>query len=315
MFRTRIIFSAVSVSLLILQTVAARATSYPLTLADDLGVTITLARRPSRIISLAPNVTEILFAIGAGDRVVGVTRYCNYPPEAERLPRVAGYTDVNVERIVSLSPDLVVANRGNPRRLLERLSHQGLTVLAIGPRSVEDVVRAISLIGHATDAERQAAEVCRDMARTLESVRKAVAGVEHRRRVYFGRLSPPYNTAGPSSFIGGCIALAGGDNIATGVTQPWLVMSVETILAGDPEIIIEGFHAADEGVRHRERLVERLRDDRVWSRVTAVRTGRVYTLDEDRVHRPGPRIARAVAEMARLFYPERFAPNGPAKPR
>lgn len=291
----------------------AGATTFPVTLTDDLGVTITLQRRPDRIISLAPNVTEILFAIGAGDRVVGVTRYCTYPPEARKRPRVAGYTDVNVERIVALSPDLVVASRGNPKTTLARLSRQGLNVLAIGPRTVEEVVDSIALVGRATDTERQATHVCREMERTLASVRKAVADIPRRRRVYFGRLSAPFNTAGPTSFLGGCIALAGGENIATGVSQPWFVMSVESILANDPEIIIQGFHAEGNDAQDRHKLIARLRADRVWSKITAVREGRVYTIDEDTVHRPGPRIAGAVAEMARLFYPERFTDHGAPK--
>ena len=285
----------------------AGATTFPLTLADGLGGTITITRRPMRIVSLAPNVTEILFAIGAGERVVGVTRYCNYPPEATDRPNIGGYTDISVEAVLALAPDLVIASRGNPRRTLQTLSRHGLTVLAIGPQSVEEVQGAIRQIGRATDNRQQAERVCENMERVLASVRDVVAGVERRRRVYFGNLRAPYTAAGPSSFIGRCIALAGGENIARGASQPWFALSLEAIIERDPEVLVEGFHGGRGGADYQQQLLERLRADEVWAQTTAVRAGHVHVVNDDLVHRPGPRVAHAVAEMARLLYPERFS--------
>lgn len=288
----------------------ADTTTFPLILADGLGGTITITRRPARIVSLAPNVTEILFAIGAGARVVGVTRYCNYPPEAPGRTKVGGYTDISIEAVLALAPDLVIASRGNPRTTLATLSRHGLTVLAIGPESLEQVDRAIVRIGQVTDNEREAKRVCEGMKQALASVRQAVEDIERRRRVYFGSLRAPYIAAGPASFIGRCVALAGGDNIVRRVRRPWPILSLETIIERDPEIVIDGFHASRPGENHREKLLARLRADRVWSQITAVREGRVYTVSNDAIQRPGPRLAQAVAEMARLFYPERFTPHG-----
>lgn len=294
---------------------AAGATTYPVTLPDALGGSVTIARRPMRIVSLAPNVTEMLFAIGAGDRVVGVTRFCNYPPEAMRLPKVGGYTDISVEAVVALSPDLVVVSRGNPRATLTALSHRGLMLLvAINNESVEEIEAALARIAKATDNEQQAAQVCQNMEGILASVREAVGGVERRRRVYFGSLTAPYFAAGTSSFIGRCIELAGGENLASGVRGAWPILSLERIVARDPEVLIEGFHATAGSGDHRAELLERLRASSVWSRVAAVREERVYTMNDDTIHRPGPRLAGAVAEMARLLYPERFTPDGAKKP-
>ena len=293
------------------------ATTYPLTMPNGLGGTITLTRRPERIVSLAPNATEILFAIGAGDRVVGVTRYCNYPREAQRLPKIGGYaSDISIEAVVALSPDLVIANRGNPRTTLAALSSHGLKILvAIEAESFAEIQRALARVGRATDNEQQAAKVVQDMTSTISAVRKAVANVEPR-RVYFGSLAAPYRVAGPSSFIGECIQLAGGRNIAWGLEEPWPILSVETILERDPEVVIEGFHVNTGGAadQYRTNLLSRLRADRVWSQITAVRKGDVYVLDDDTIHRPGPRLAQAVAGLARLLYPERFPPHGDQKP-
>jgi len=304
------------VALFLALTGAAGGAGFPVTLADGLGGTITLTRRPARIVSLAPNVTEILFAIGAGDRVVGVTRYCNYPPEAKRIPKVGGYTDISVEAVVALKPDLVVANRGNPKTTLDALKRRGLVVIAIGPESVGEVQRAILRIGEATGERRGAERVCREMGRALDSVRKALAGLKRRRRVYFGSLAAPYFTAGPSSFVGHCIELAGGDNIARGAREPWPLLSLETIVERDPEVVFAAFQGGlGRGEKARRRLIERLRADRVWSKTTAVRTGRVYIMNDDAVQRPGPRLARVVERMARLLYPERFGPDERKKPR
>jgi iron complex transport system substrate-binding protein len=192
-------FRSVAFVALLLPPAGAASTTYPLTMADGLGATITLTRRPERMVSLAPNVTEILFAIGAGDRVVGVTRFCNYPPQVAQLPKVGGYTDISVEAVLALSPDLVIASRGNPKTLLATLSSHGLKLLiAVGPESLEEVERAIARIGRATDKERQAKEVRANMERTIASVREAVGSVERRRRIYFGSLTAPYRVAGPA---------------------------------------------------------------------------------------------------------------------
>jgi len=292
-----------------------KATSYPLTMPDGLGGTATLTRRPERIVSLAPNVTEILFAIGAGNRVVGVTRYCNFPPEALRRPKVGGYTDISVEAVLALSPDLVIASRGNPKMLLATLSSHGLKILVgVGAESLEEVKQALARIGRATDRESQARSVCENMERVIASVRRAVAGVEPRRRVYFGSLTAPCRAAGPASFIGQCIEIAGGENIARGASDLWPILSVETILERDPDVLIEGFHPSGAGEGYRTELLARLRADSVWSRVAAVREGRVYLLNDDTIHRPGPRLAQAIADLARLLYPERFSSDGAQKP-
>jgi len=294
---------------------AAENTSFPLTLTDDLGQTITLARRPERIVSLAPNITEILFAIGAGDRVVGVTRFCNYPPEAKTRTPVGGYTDLRIEAVLGLAPDLVVASRGNPRSQIDALQAQGPRLLAVAPETLDDLRRAIRLIGRATGQAAPADAVVREMDRTLEAVREAVGGAPRRPRVYFGSLTAPHFSAGPASLIGQCITLAGGDNITSGLREPWPNLSIETILARDPEVIIEGFQATPGGEARRRVLLERLRADPVWSQIAAVRAGRVHALDDDAIHRAGPRLAQAVAEMARLFLPERFPRDAASNPR
>ncbi len=302
------LFAAVISIAIALPSPIAPATTYPLTLSDALGGSVTLTRRPTRIVSLAPNVTEMLFAIGAGDRVVGVTRYCNFPPKAARLPKVGGYTDLSIEAVLALAPDLVVVSRGNPRPALAALSHRGLTLLAaISDETFDEVQHALRRIGRATDNEREAEAVCRAMQETLAQVDRAVGGIEPRRRVYFGSLSAPFFSAGPGSFIGQCIARAGGDNVAADLASPWPILSLERIVARNPEVIIVGMHG---GGGDAEQCLQRLRASRVWSQLSAVRNGRVTVMNDDKIYRPGPRLADAVAELARVIYPERFPSNG-----
>lgn len=290
------------------------ATSYPLTIANGLGGTITLPQRPERIISLAPNVTEILFAIGAGPRVVGVTRFCNYPPEAQKRKKTGGFTDIQFETVLMLKPDLIIASRGNPRPNIDRLAEQGLTVVGIEPQSIGELHDAISFLGQVTGNRAGAERVIGETDRVLGEVKKALAGAKTRPRVYFGGLKGPYFAAGTNSFIGRCIEVAGGDNIARGPQESWPILSMETILKRNPEVVIVGLYGNMSTDTSREKILARLRSDRVWSQISAVQTGRVHALDNDAVHRAGPRTAQIVAEMARLFYPERFPANGSTKP-
>jgi iron complex transport system substrate-binding protein len=312
--KNRIIVVQICFLFLAILPAKAVSTSFPLTLSDGMGGTVTLPRRPERIVSLAPNVTEILFAVGAGDRVVGVTRFCNYPPEVSALPKIGGYTDMSLERILALRPDLVVASRGNPRPNIETIRRHGLTVIGVQPQSINEVTEAIVRVGCATGDPERAQSVVRKMEASIESVHSRVADVPSRPRVYFGSISAPYFAAGPESFVGRVMKEAGGENIARDGGKTWPTLSIETILQRDPEVVIVGFHEPVAGDDARERLLKRLRKDRVWANISAVRTGRVYLIDEDIVHRAGPRIAQAVAEMATLFYPERSPDRGPTKP-
>ena len=199
--------------------VASERTVYPLTLKDDLGVSVTLSHRPVRLISLAPSLTEALFACDLGERVVGVTNFCNYPPEARQKPRIGGYVDSSEEKIVSLNPDLIFCTRGTPTTFISGLRAAGLTVFALDEVSFADITRALETIGTLCDVRPQANQVADRLRTGLAKLRARTASLAEaeRPRALFVVWLDPLFVAGPGSFqdeIMAAFDLCGGDRPA-----------------------------------------------------------------------------------------------------
>lgn len=270
---------------------------------DDAGTVFKTAETPRRIVSLAPNITEILFALGLGDRIVGVTRYCDYPPEARGREKVGGLLDPDLEKIRALRPDLVIAFRGNPWSALDRLKDLGLKVfvLDIG-RTLETVPRTIGLIGRVTLREEEAAA----LVRSLEAKARALAGLlaraARRPKVFIQLQGLGLSTCGGESYLNDLLKRAGGTNVAGRLKRDWLEYSREQLLQDDPEVIIvlapteADFAKARTWFETQGGLKE----------IRAVRTGRVVRLDENAASRFGPRLYDALFDLARLVHPELF---------
>jgi len=273
---------------------------------DDTGYGIKNVN-PRRIVSLAPSNTEILFAIGAGDRVVGVTDYCNYPPEVvEKKERgeivsVGGYSTVNIERVISLNPDLVVASYGNGLETIEALRNLGVYVIAFNPRSVEDVMRSIYLIGVATGNVEEAKKLVKEMVAKIEDVRKKVKN-ERKVRVAHVIWHDPIWVSGKETFADDVISLAGGINVFN--FSGWKIVSVEDLIAANPEVIIVNSGSGMGGGRNI--IYEWIMGDERLKSVEAVKTGRVYIIDADIISRPSYRLAEAVEIIAKYLHPEVF---------
>ena len=275
----------------------------PVEATDALGDRITLTAYPERIVSLAPSNTEILFALGAGDRIVAVTNYCDYPPEVERLPRIGGFSDASLELIVSVQPDLVLAARLNPLEALESLKRFDIPVFVLAPSTLEETIRIIRQTGRLIGSDEAADRLTKQLEARIEAVRKTVSaiGQEDRPRVIWGRLSAPFYSAGPGSFIDDLIRTAGGRNII-GSGNTWPQIGLETVVDRNPEVIIVS-------VESPERIPEeiaRLRETSGWKTIDAVKTGRVYHLDLDLLGRPGPRLVDGLERLAALLHPDRF---------
>jgi len=264
--------------------------------------------RASRIVSLAPSVTETLFAVGLGDRVVGVTRFCAYPPGVASLPKVGGYHDPNFEAIVRLRPDLVVMLVEH-QWLLPAFSKLGLNSLVVNHKTIDGVLESLPLLGEASGRQEleQALRIRGDMVRRLDRVRDTTAGLA-RPRVMFsidrilgtGGLESVY-IAGPDGFFDTMIELAGGQNAFQGKGVRFPVVSSEGILRIDPEVIIDMVS----GMAHARPDEATLKAD--WqqlARVDAVRNGRVYVVAEPYAFVPGPRVVLLVEKLARLIHPE-----------
>jgi iron complex transport system substrate-binding protein len=270
-------------------------------LTDDIGRTVELASTPQRIISLAPSNTEILFALGLGDKVVGVTDFCDYPEEAKAIEKVGSYFEPNIEKIFSLSPDLVLAITGLPE-VIAKLEELGIPALILDPPDLEGVLADIQLVGKATGAEREAEALISEMRERIAGVTEKAAEVEERPRVFCEidatDPSKPWTT-GPGSFMDAMIQLSGGTNVAADAESPWVQLSAEEIIAKDPEIII----LADSkyGV-----TAESVSDRPGWGVITAVKERAIYDIDDDLISRPGPRIVDGLEIVAKIIHPELF---------
>ncbi len=259
---------------------------------------------PERIVSLAPSITEILFALGLGDRVVGVTRYCDYPPEALSTEKVGGYYDPNYEAMVSLRPDLVILlpEHAEPREQLARL---GLRTLVVDHTSIPGILASITTIGETGGAELRAAEIVGDIEARMERVRRNVEALPPSpvlicvgRTMGTGSLDEVY-VAGNDGFYSEMLAAAGGVNAYVGDTG-FPIVSTEGILRMNPEVIIDMVPDLEAEGWSKEAI--RKEWDTV-SGVGAVKNGRVHVFADDFVVIPGPRFVEIVEKMARVIHP------------
>jgi iron complex transport system substrate-binding protein len=280
------------------------AQSDPQVLKDDLGRPFPLpARTPERIVSMAPNVTEILFALGLGYRVAGVTRFCDYPPETRAIRKIGGLVDPNIEVIQSLDPDLVVAFRGNPIRLVNRIGKLGLPVfvLDIG-EGLEALFPLIAKIGRVTRSEDRAGELAARLRCSVEAVDTALRPVRTRPRVFVLLYGQGLWTCGGESYVDDLIDRAGGENVASSLPKKWVLYKRERILKDDPEVIFILARSGADFAAGRDWLMKKAG----VGGVAAMRSGRIYELDENAASRFGPRLVDVLDRMARLLHPERF---------
>lgn len=268
---------------------------------DQLGRVVRLDKVPQRIVSLAPSNTEILFALGLGDKVAGVTTYDNFPAEAKEKPKVGGFSTPDLEKVVALAPDLVVAAPIHEKEAIPQLESRGLKVLALAPKTVTGVMQAIELMGKATGTEASARRLTEEMKARIGEVTTLVASLpaEAKPRVFYVLWYDPLMTVGPDTLQGQLIEMAGGKNLFADLAS-YPTVDLEVLLQRQPQLIIAGVgHApSDDAPLQWAKSEARLKD------TDALRQGRVFGIDADIVSRPGPRIIDALEEMLRLIHPE-----------
>jgi iron complex transport system substrate-binding protein len=265
---------------------------------DMLGRRVSVPERPTRIVSLAPSITETVFVLGEGERLVGVTDYCDYPPEAARKARVGGISTPSFEAILALRPDLVLAtSESNYTEHVQRLTGLGLAVYVIRPVDFETVLESIERIGLVLGRHELARARVASMRREADLIARAVLSAP-RPRVLYVVWANPLIAPGRGTLITELLHRAGGESVTATEPLPYPRLSLETVVERRPERIIVGRHG-------QETAAELLRG---WDRlaaVTAVREGRVSAVDGDLVHRPGPRMIEALRALARALHPER----------
>ena len=275
--------------------------SGPLEVVDGFGRKVVVKRPAARIVSLAPSNTEILYAVGAGDRLVGRTTVCTYPREAADVPTVGGMTPktVNLEALVASRPDLVLATCGVQEPLMEPLERLGLAVVALDADDFAAVARNIRLVGAMADRVAEGDRLASRFLDRIEAVRGRVAARPGPRpRVLYLVGEDPLMTVGPQTFIGRMIEAAGGTNIFGDVAARYPRPSEEEILARAPEVILVAVGAMNAGGGDDRAGRARIAARPGWGRIPAVRAGRVRFLAEDPMSRPGPRLADGLEAVA-----------------
>jgi iron complex transport system substrate-binding protein len=293
------------------------------TMLDDYRNVMNLTVQPERIVSLSPSCTEILFAVGAGEKVVGVTDYCDFPPEldakieAKEIAKIGGYWDPSVETITFLKPDLVLVStakctvktndcKTNCSRRCEitlqvaaQLRSLGLNVLTLNPHSMNDVLNDILLVGRTTGNTAEATNLVDNLRQRINSVVTKSNAVSHRPKVYFEVWNNPYMSVSSKTWIGNLIKLAGGTNIFGEAISEWPMIRQEQIIQHDPDILVfpvipdvPRFWGSFEDVKKRKG----------WENLTAVRNDHLYEVPRDCISRPGPRLVESLEMLANFIH-------------
>ena len=264
---------------------------------DDAGRRMYFAKPPARIVSLAPSITEMLFAMEAGEQLVGVTDFCDFPPEALKKPKV-GYSNPNLESLVALQPDLVVApNDFLKPDVIVKLEQLKIPVFILADKNLEGIFVHIQTLGRIVGHSSKADTVAMQLRQQVAVIQRGIQGKAPVRMLYVLN-SQPLITVGPGSFIDQVIRMAGGANVAAKSATPYPRMSMEAVLQEDPEVLVFPVGKA-EGISESEQQTWRQ-----WLTMTAVKQGRLHQISADWLNRPGPRIARGLEALAEILHPD-----------
>jgi iron complex transport system substrate-binding protein len=279
-------------------TTAQAGGAFPLTVTDDLGNQVTIAKQPTRIVSTAPSNTEILFALGLGSRVVGRSSLDDYPPEAQSIPTVGDY-QVNTEAVIALNPDLVLGYLGNEEALAS-VTKMGIPTMIFNPADLAGIYANIETIGRATGADTQAAALVKSLKAQVQQIADAAAKTNESPKVFYA-LDNTLWTAGPGSFLDELLKLAHATNVAD---QPgpevkdYYQFAAEQLAAADPDLILlpnTAYKSAAE-----------FTSDARFANLRAVKEGHVVVIDDVIITRPGPRIAEGLKVLAGAIHPGLF---------
>ncbi len=271
---------------------------------DDLGFITEMDAPPKRIISLAPNITEILFSLDLGDSVVGVTRFCDYPPEATRKERIGGLVDPNLEKIIALNPDLIIGFRGNPIRLLKKMREFNLPVyvLEMGT-TIDRVFTVIETVANITWTEEKAAKLLQPLKLRYQNIITALEREKNIPKVFVFLHGLGLWTCGKNSFMDDLLTKAKGKNIAGNIKKKWLLFSQEQLIAENPHFIIILSKSKKAFLKAKKTISK----GTYLKNLQAVIKGDMFFLDENLATRPGPRIIDALDNLARILHPEAFS--------
>jgi iron complex transport system substrate-binding protein len=267
---------------------------------DEVGREAIIPFPPKRIVSLAPNITEILFSLGLDEEIVGVSIHCNFPEKAKSKVRVGTYIRLDFEKITSLNPDLIIATAaGNTRDMVDRLGTLGFPTYVIYPKNFNDILKNIAHIGQVVNREQEARVIIEEMRKRSQRIVELTNGLP-RPKVFIQIGDAPVVTVGKGSFADDLIRLVGGENIAGKEKEVYPRFGMEEILKRSPEVIVIS------SMNPRGDYQKILQEWNRWKTIPAIKNGRIHLIDSDLIDRPSPRIIDGLEELARVLHPEKF---------
>lgn len=267
---------------------------------DDMGYWHVLGSPPQRIISLAPNVTEILFALGLENKIIGVTRFCNYPQQAQTKNRIGGMIDPDLEKIIELQPDLIIAFRGNPLRLVRRLKDLELPVFVLEEgTTLQSVFVLIHKIGQITRKEKTAEDLVARLRDHFKRIETSLKHVENRPEVFINLYGKSLWTCGNKSFLNDLVMKAKGVNVAGDIPRSWFSYNREELIHQNPEYIVVISKSDADFLEVKTWFTK----ESHLESIQAVQRGNIYFLNEDLITRPGPRLFQALDQLAKILHP------------
>lgn len=265
---------------------------------DEIGRSVQIMECPVRIVSMAPNITEILFALGLGNRIAGVTRFCNYPAAARSKPSIGGFVNPSIERIVSLRPDLIIATAdGNRKETISRLERLGFPVYVVKPVTVKGILDTIIHIGSITCRQDAARTLAGRLDRRIQRVAVLTESLK-KPRIFVQVGMDPIVTVGNRTVIHEIVTLAGGENVAGGQNINYPRYGIEAVLAAAPDVIIISTMEWGNNIEQAQAFWRR------WPGIPAVRSNRIFYLQADLLHRSSPRLIDGLEQLTRMFHPD-----------
>lgn len=273
----------------------AKTDNKKIVIQDSLNRTISLNAPAQRIISLSPAITEMIYAIGAQQQLIGDAQYCDYPAAAKKLPKFGSFDTVNAELVVAAKPDLVLLAAGVQQNFLPQLEQAGVKVAVLDAHNLAQIWGNIRLAGKISGKEQAADALADKLAKRVSHLAKLAAATNERPGVFFEVWPDPLMTAGDGTFISDLIGLAGGRNIAQGKVKGFGQFSREILVAANPDIYLLSSHGdKPESLQKRSGFTE----------LGAVKQGKIHIVDDDLVTLPGPRIVDGLAELVGIIHPE-----------
>ena len=282
---------------------AEEAVPFSMEITDQLGRVVKLEKVPERIISLAPSNTEILFALGLADKVVGVTDYCDYPPEAKEKPSIGGFSTPNIEEVIALSPNLIFAASRHEKEIIPQLEKRGMTVFALNSKTLDEILEAITIVGGITGKEERASGLVAQMRDRIKAVTNKIDSLsqEQRPRVFYLTWHDPLKTPGSGTLHNELIQKAGGRNIFSELIGTQSV-DLEVLVVRDPQVMLAGIGMGS----GEDKPLQYFKTESRLQNTEAAKSDRIYGIDMDLTGRAGPRIVDGLEKFAEFIHPELF---------